>query len=163
MSAECLPFCSGTHFTNDFFHHNSNSMENSFSSNSITVDHIATKFGTCHDSQAVVPCAKFCSDHFISTWMRAKWNFHHIRIVMAKLLVKWAPGLNGLKRAHTFLPAENTPPDPVLPSDGLVLLSPSQPANPGSHQNKLWSEKIVHWLSPWAWFNIKRFQFPSER
>ena len=24
--------------------------------------------------------------------MRAKWNFHHIWIVMAKLLVKWAPG-----------------------------------------------------------------------
>ena len=84
----------GTHFTNDFFHHNSNSMENSFSSNSITVDHIATKFYTCHDSQAVVPCAKFCSDHFINTWMRAKWNFHHIWIVMAKLLVKWAQEAN---------------------------------------------------------------------
>ena len=66
-------------------------MENSFSSNSITVDHVAIKFGTCHDSPAVVPCAKFCSDHFISTWMRAKWNFHHIWIVMEKLLVKWAP------------------------------------------------------------------------
>ena len=66
-------------------------MENSFSSNSITIDHIATKFGTCHDSPAVVPCAKFCSDHFISTWMRAKWNFHHIWIVMEKSLVKWAP------------------------------------------------------------------------
>ena len=67
-------------------------MENSFSSNSITVDHIATKFGTWHDSWAVVPCAKVCSDHIISTWMRAKWNFHHIWIVMEKLLVKWAPG-----------------------------------------------------------------------
>ena len=53
-------------------------MENLFSSNSITGDHIATKFGTCHDSPAVVPCAKFCSDHFISTWMGANWNFHHI-------------------------------------------------------------------------------------
>ena len=62
-------------------------------SNSITVDHIATKFGTCHDSPAVVPCAKFCSDSCISTWMRAKWNFHHIWIVMEKLLVKWAPEL----------------------------------------------------------------------
>ena len=67
-------------------------MEISFSSNSITDDHIATKVGTCHDSPAVVPCAKYCSDHFISIWMRAKWNFHHIWIVMEKLLVKWAPG-----------------------------------------------------------------------
>ena len=66
-------------------------MEISFSSNSITDDYIAAKFGTCHDSPAVVPCAKYCSDHFISIWMRAKWNFHHIWIVMEKLLVKWAP------------------------------------------------------------------------
>ena len=66
-------------------------MEISFSSNSITDDHVATKFGTCHDSPAVVPCAKYCSDHLISFWMRAKWNFHHIWIVMEKLLVKWAP------------------------------------------------------------------------
>ena len=64
-----------------------------FSSNSITDDHIATKFGTCHDSPAVVPCAKYCSDHLISIWMGAKWNFHRIWIVMEKLLVKWAPGL----------------------------------------------------------------------
>ena len=76
-----------------FFHHNSNSMEISFSCNSITGDHIATKFGTCHDSPAVVPCAKYCSDHYIIIWMRANWNFHHICIVMEKLLVKWAPGL----------------------------------------------------------------------
>ena len=65
--------------------------EISFNSNSITGDYIATKFGTCHDSPAVVPCAKYCSNHFISIWMRAKWNFHHIWIVMEKLLVKWAP------------------------------------------------------------------------
>ena len=67
-------------------------MEISFSSNSVTDDYIATKFGTCHDSPAVVSCAKYCSDHFFSIWMRAKWNFHHIWIVMEKLLVKWAPG-----------------------------------------------------------------------
>ena len=66
-------------------------MEISLSSNSITDDHIATKFGTCHDSPAVVPCAKYCSDHFVSIWMGAKWNFHHIWIVMEKLFVKWAP------------------------------------------------------------------------
>ena len=66
-------------------------MEISFSSNSTTDDHIATTFGTCHDSPAVVPCAKYCSDRFISIWMRAKWNFHHIWNVMEKMLVKWAP------------------------------------------------------------------------
>ena len=68
-------------------------MEISFSFNSITGDHIATKFGTCHDSPAVVPCAKYCSDHVISIWMRAKWNFHHIWIVMEKSLVKWVHDL----------------------------------------------------------------------
>ena len=50
-------------------------------------------------SPAVVPCAKYCSDHFISIWIGAKWNFHHIWIVMEKLLVKWAPGLQWWPRA----------------------------------------------------------------
>ena len=59
----------------------------------------STKFGTCHDSPAVVPCAKYCSDHFISIWIGAKWNFHHIWIVMEKLLVKWAPSLQWWPRA----------------------------------------------------------------
>ena len=54
---------------------------------------IATIFGTWHDSWAVVACAKFCCDVIISNWIRVKWNFHHIWIVMEKLLVKWAPGL----------------------------------------------------------------------
>ena len=67
-------------------------MEISFSSYSIADDHIATQFGTCHDSSAVVPCAKYCSVNCISIWMIAKWNFHHIWIVMEKLLVKWPPG-----------------------------------------------------------------------
>ena len=79
----------GAHFTNDFSI--TIQIRWKFSSNSITFDYIATKFGTWHDSPADVPCAKFCSDHFISTWMRARWNFHHIWIVMEKLLVKWAP------------------------------------------------------------------------
>ena len=53
--------------------------------------HIATKFCTCHDSTAVVPCAKFHSDHFMTSWMRAVWNFHRIWITMEKSFVKWAP------------------------------------------------------------------------
>ena len=52
---------------------------------------IATIFGTWHDSWAVVACAKFCCDVIISNWIRAKWNFHHIWIVMKKSLVKWVP------------------------------------------------------------------------
>ena len=31
---------------------------------------IATKFCTCHDSYAVMSCAKFCSNHFIRIWMK---------------------------------------------------------------------------------------------
>ena len=76
-------------------------MEISFSSYSTTDDHIATKYGTCHDSPAVVPCAKYCSDHFISILMRAKWNFHHIWNVMEKLLVKWSPGPQRICRCWT--------------------------------------------------------------
>ena len=29
-----------------------------------------------------MPCEKFCSNHCIGIWMRAKLNFHHIQIVM---------------------------------------------------------------------------------
>ena len=102
-------------FHKRFFHHNSNSMEISLSSNSITDDHIATKFGTCHDSPAVVPCAKYCSDHFISIWMGAKWNFHHIWIVMERLLVKWAPGPEiSISQSHQFLPTSSTKSNIIL-------------------------------------------------
>ena len=66
-------------------------MEISFCSHPNTNKVIATIFGTWHDSWAVVACAKFCCDVIISNWIRAKWNFHHIWIVMEKSLVKWVP------------------------------------------------------------------------
>ena len=53
--------------------------------------YITTKFCTCHDSTAVMPCTKFHSDHFTATWMRAECNFHGIWITMEKLFVKLAP------------------------------------------------------------------------
>ena len=64
------------------FHRNSNSMGNWFYCNFIAGYDIATKFFTCHDSTAVVPCTKFHSDHFIITWMRPENNFHRIWIPM---------------------------------------------------------------------------------
>ena len=71
------------------FHHNPNVMEISFCSHPNTNKVIATIFGTWHDSWAVVACAKFCCDMITSNWIRAKWNFHRIWIVMEKSLVKW--------------------------------------------------------------------------
>ena len=71
-------------------------MEISFCSHPNTNKVIATIFGTWHDSWAVVACAKCCCDMIISSWIRAKWNFHHIWIVMEKSLVKWVPDLNVL-------------------------------------------------------------------
>ena len=40
-------------------------METSPCCNSVTCHQYATNFCTCHDSTAVVPCTKFCSDHCI--------------------------------------------------------------------------------------------------
>ena len=74
------------------FTRNSNSMETSPWHNSVAGHQIATNFCTCHDSTAVVPCAKFCSDHCIRIEVRVKWNFHRIWIAMEKPLVKRAPG-----------------------------------------------------------------------
>ena len=69
-------------------------MEISFCSHPNTNEVIATRFGTWHDSWAVVACAKFCCDLIISNWIRSKWNFRWIWIVMEKSLVKWVPGIN---------------------------------------------------------------------
>ena len=38
-----------------------------------------------------MPCAKFHSDHFTATWMRAEWNFNRIELRWKKSFVKWAP------------------------------------------------------------------------
>ena len=83
----------GAHFTNDFVHRNSNPMETWNYCNSTVGYHNTTKFCTCHDRTAVVPCAKYNSDHFTITWMKAEWNFHWIWIAKEKFFAKWAHGL----------------------------------------------------------------------
>ena len=67
-------------FHERFFHRNSNSMENLFKCNSNVGYLIVTKKCTYHVNTTIVPCAKFHSDNFITTLMRAKWNFHRIWI-----------------------------------------------------------------------------------
>ena len=69
-------------------------MEISPCHNSVAGHQIATNFCTCHGSTAVVPCAKFCSDHCIRIEMRANRNSHRIWIAMEKPLVKRAPGFD---------------------------------------------------------------------
>ena len=71
------------------YHCNSNLMENLFRCNFVHDFQIATKFCTCHDSTAVVSCAKFCSRYFIKLWVRAK-VFHWIWNMIEESLVKWA-------------------------------------------------------------------------
>ena len=56
--------------------------------NSIVGYHIATNFCTRHDNTAVVLFAKCNSNHFTTTWTKAKWNFHRIRITKTKSLGK---------------------------------------------------------------------------
>ena len=48
--------------------------------------HIAS--GLIDDSTDVVSCAKFCSDQFITFWMRTKWNFRRNWIAMNRSLLK---------------------------------------------------------------------------
>ena len=54
----------------------------------ITNHQIATNFCTCHDSTAVVPCAKFHSDHLDGIWAWSRWIFYLIWLVMEKLARK---------------------------------------------------------------------------
>ena len=64
-------------------------MKNSFCCNSIIDSQFTTNFCTCHDSTAVVSCAKFCNDQSHDIWMRWKLNFHGIRITTGESFVKW--------------------------------------------------------------------------
>ena len=106
-------------------------MEISFSSNSITRNHIATQFGICHDIPAVVPCAKFCSDHLISIWMRAKWNWNVglVIMVMRSTNTKWIhchlmmTSPNGTFFALLALCAGNSPVTGEFPSQRPVTRS----------------------------------------
>ena len=63
-----------------FFMHNPNLMQDWFCVNSLLGNQITTEFCTCHDSKAVMACAKFCSDHCIRIWMISKWNFYTIEL-----------------------------------------------------------------------------------
>ena len=76
-------------FHGRLFHRNLNSMEISFRSHFDTV--IVTKFCTCHDSYAVVSCARICCDLMASNGITERRNFHWIWIVGKKSLVKRAP------------------------------------------------------------------------
>ena len=87
--AQCLTWYP---FHWQFFHHNSIVVEISFCSHPNSNEVITTKFCTCHDSCAVMACAKFCCDMYNSKWITAKRNFHQIWIVMANSLVTWVTG-----------------------------------------------------------------------
>ena len=48
------------------------------------------KFCTCHDSCAVVACAKICCDLSTKNWIIAKWSFHQTSITSKISTVKCA-------------------------------------------------------------------------
>ena len=73
-----------------FFHRDWNSMEIGFRV-TIVRNYIAIKCCTCHDSTAVVSCAKFHNDHLKTTWIVVEWNFHPIRTSVEILFVKLWP------------------------------------------------------------------------
>ena len=71
------------------FARNSNSMGISLCLyNSVAGHQIEIHFCTCHDSTAVVSCAKFYSDHCIRIEVKVKRNFHRIWIALEKSLVR---------------------------------------------------------------------------
>ena len=53
--------------------------------------HMATNICTCHDSLAVMACAKYCSDYYVKISIRAKWIIHQFWIVVYKSVVRWVP------------------------------------------------------------------------
>ena len=72
---------------------NSNFIEISFYSQPTFNSVITTKFCTCHDSTAVMACAKFCSDLIPRDGMTAKLDIHFIWILRQISRVAWTLGL----------------------------------------------------------------------
>ena len=83
------PHTSQGPFARTIFHCISISMENSFCCHPTCSKAITSKFCTCHDSWAVVTCAKCCNDIIPHSGVTWKPIFHQIQITMEKL--KWAP------------------------------------------------------------------------
>ena len=79
-------------FHERLFTRNSNSIEISDCCNSVAGHTITATFCTCHDSTAVVPCTKFCSDSCVRIVVTVKRNLRRIWMAMEKTLVKWGPG-----------------------------------------------------------------------
>ena len=143
-------------------------MENLFHYNSIFGYDIATHFCTCHDSTAVVACAKLCSYQFIRIWIRAKLNFHHIWIVMEKLFMKWVAAHNGKIEALTAtetlmkscLSIQSVPLEWFILTKGILIITnikSSFPCNVISHSNMikqkhsyLWITGSMHLPSKWS-------------
>ena len=73
---------------------------------SVTVTPLSTaislpKFHSCHDCTAVVPWARFHSDHLTTIWRRAESNFHRIWFTIEKLFMEWVPGwINNVRSQH---------------------------------------------------------------
>ena len=77
-------------FTNDFAR-NSNSMETLSCCNYVAGHDIAPSYCTCHDSTAVGPCTKFCSNRWVKVEVREKRNFHRTWIAIENPLMKRSP------------------------------------------------------------------------
>ena len=69
---------------------------------------IATNFCTCHDSIAVMACAKFCSNFNRKKGTTAKSFFHQIQIMHQKSSVGWIPGQIFITVPSLPYPAQNT-------------------------------------------------------
>ena len=96
----------GVHFTNNFFIkiHSPWKFLSACYQNSIDV--IATKFCTCHDS-FVVTCAKICGNLIPSNWITSIWIFHKIWIVIKKSLMKLVPWQMWLQITCAFFMGKN--------------------------------------------------------
>ena len=104
--------------------------------------YITTKFCTCLNSTAVMPCAKFHSDNFITPWMRGERNWHQIWITMEILLVEWA--------SHPIL---------LVPcTDDNVLSRDQSRYVPSQWETSLQCNDVSHWLGSCLDWSLLRMQ-----
>ena len=87
-----------------YFSNNSNSIENSFCGH---VYPVTINFCTCHDSCAVVACAKFLWNHFfVRFWRRWKIYEIYIKFKSWNIVVETGcrTGIQGIETANSLVP-----------------------------------------------------------
>ena len=113
-----------------FMNSYSKSCQNSFCSRFKMIDLISSPLCTCHDSSAVVTCAKLWPDLVIIFHVISTCNFTRFELWAHKLFVRWVSGTQ-----YNWIMIKHSPPQPHRQTHPQLL-------HTGAHFNSLLSQRF---------------------